>query len=139
MIRRSREEGIGGRADPAVEKYGSRAARSVRSLPGSGGPASSCGDARLTVELEAVAERVERVALDRARPLLREVECGRNFGDLLRRAADTEMPADDLPLPRGKICDCLVDELRLHMLDGVHFRVDGRRVGDHRLEGRAVG
>jgi hypothetical protein len=49
------------------------------------------------------------------------------------------MPAHDLPLARLELGNRLVDELHLFVLDGLDLRIECRRVGDDRLERRAVG
>jgi hypothetical protein len=48
--------------------------------------------------VEAVAERIERVSLDRPCALLRDMELRGDLGELLRRPAEPEVPFDKTPL-----------------------------------------
>ena len=92
----------------------------------------------LTAALEPFTQRVERVALDRSRSLLRDMEPGGNLRDLLGLAAQAEMPADDHPLPARQRVDGVVHRSRLLVLDGLVLRAACRAVADERLQRRAV-
>ena len=85
-----------------------------------------------------IAQRVQRVALDRSDALLRHVKRRRDVCDLLGVTTKSEMPADDLTLARGQRLDGVIDLLHPLVLDGLVFRIAGRAVGDEGFQGRAV-
>jgi hypothetical protein len=75
-------------------------------------------------------ERIERVALDRAHALLRNVEGRRDLGDLLRLAAESEVPLDDDPLAVRQRVDGVIDRTHLFARDDRALGVGCRAVGD---------
>ena len=88
--------------------------------------------------MEPIAQRVEGVALDRADALLRHMERRRDFGDLLRLAAEAEMAGDDGALTLRQRVDRVVDLELLLVLDCRGFRIGSRSVDDERCKARAV-
>src|SRR5581483_3617331 len=67
------------------------------------------------------------------------MEGGRDLRQIFGLAAESEVPRDDLSLPRRQLCDRPVDELRLLLVERRQRRVRRCHVLDERLERRSVG